>query len=172
MTTKAHTTSTPPSGFKNPPAPTQEQIRNFFSFFKHLVNTDQVMMETKSAPEDLTNNYNQAIMGNFDGFMEQARTNSTKHLIGKLFLRFITHVEKLEHKPLHVYISLCESGLDIWFVVNEDDELVTRSLILLEAQINQEYERLGLRISALYFDKGDRVDLPPNFQEWQFKKTA
>ena len=137
-------------------------------WFDNLVATiraHQIQIESGIADDGLKQIYTAFINRDMDKIHESARETSTRYLISKMLFTFFENMKKPGHLPLELALQLSGNGINVWAVVNDDDEKTEREIILSAAKTNADFHDLGLRIDTTILEKSDNFPIPNQFQK-------
>lgn len=141
-----------------------EKVKDWFDELINMLRTDQIMLETKTAPEKTNALYNTFIFGNEAEIVESTRAASSLYFIKNLVFDYLKELKAYNRSPIKLALDLSDAKILVWAEIDEDDEETEDALILAEAKANAKYYKHGFHISSTIVEACDRLSVPPHYK--------
>lgn len=141
-----------------------EKVKDWFDELISILRTDQIMLETKTAPEKTNNLYNTFIFGDEAEIVESTRAASSLYFVKNLVFDYLKELKAYNRRPVKLALDLSDAKILVWAEINEDDEETEDALILAEAKANAKYSKHGFHISSTIVETCDRLSIPPHYK--------
>lgn len=148
--------------YTNAPDQTSE---NWFDDVIATIRSHQLLLDSGVADQNLQKVYSAFINQDADAIHTLSRETSNRYLISKMIFEFVKNLKESQKLPAELALQLSQNGVNVWAVVNDDDELAERSLILSAAKTNANYVDLGLRIDTTIIEQSDNFPIPEQFKK-------
>jgi hypothetical protein len=102
--------------------------------------------------------------GNSDELAFSNRTSSHKYFIQKIILDYLKLVVQ-ENLPVQLALDLDDSEILVWGQVNDEDTTTEDRLLMIEAEINGKYHKLGYDITSTIVESRDALPIPSHYIE-------
>jgi len=145
-----------------------ETIKNWFDRLISQISVDKIMMETDTAPSDVKNFYNSAMLEDYSALSKTIRDTSTKYFVGTLVQYYINAFAGYKVKPQKLAFDFSDAKILVWAEILDDDEKTEEALILSEAKANAKYSDTGFYITSTIVEQSDNLDIPSHYHEVKF----
>ncbi len=145
-----------------------ENLENWFSEFigqvVHMIKTDQIQLETKTASDQTKEMYSGFIQNDPTPMFKIARGESSKFFISNLVKEFLFELKKDQTKLLKLALSYTNSHVLVWAEIDDNDEVTEDKILICEAKINARYHQYGYSLNTTIIEKSDKIPLPRHYQ--------
>ena len=140
--------------------------KNWFNEFIGELRTDEAMLEIGAINPEKEKFYDDIISGNFQEILFDHREKVSMALIAQMVKEYLKILfEEKKVSPEKIAFELSNYKVLVWVVIDMDDNLFERELVVTEALINAKYSKYGLHISTTIVEKQDNLPVPLHYQE-------
>jgi hypothetical protein len=139
-------------------------LDTWFDDFVAKLRTDQLLLTTDSAREEVKRIYDTMMSGDELKIAQLSRQQSSMSIIKKIILDYINIISGKNINTIKIAVTFSESKVLIWAIIRDNDEAAEKALILTEAEINFKYNSTGFNISSIILEESDSCPIPSHYQ--------
>ena len=134
----------------------------FISYLNSVIRTDQLLIETDTASNEIKKFYQAACEQDYDYLAQQNRLVTQKHFVTKIILEFVSIIKNII--PIKLAFDYEDAEVLVWVEIKNDDEETEIELFKAKATINAKYHPLGYDISIMIIQEGDNFPIPNHYK--------
>lgn len=125
--------------------------------------TDKEVFKQGVQSRETQSIYNALLSSPIDFASQQL--NATKQaLFNYILANYLQHLHEIKDDLVDLGISSSKSALNIWAIIEEDDEATEKQLFRIEAKVNAIFHETGLHIDTLVMEDSDNYPMPPQYR--------
>lgn len=128
------------------------------------VRFDQFTLEENIASNSKQKFYSNLMSGNVDELLTNTRKETSKVLIQKMLLEFLSEINRRKISLSKLAFDLSDSKILVWAEVAEDDRKSMNEIFLAEAAVNHTYYEKGFHVSSTVVEDEDKIEVPPHYK--------
>jgi hypothetical protein len=132
-----------------------------------MLKTHQFMLETNVASDELKDIYDLLISGK--GKEEELfainRQLSSVYFLKRIITDFLSEIKAQKANFIDLAISLSNTQVSVWVIINNNDEESENKIIMAEAKINAKYSDSGFYIDSMIVEESDKYPTPGHYQK-------
>jgi hypothetical protein len=130
------------------------------------IRTHELQLHSNTATSELKGFYNDLINKNMDAANKKSLELSAQYFISKMLLEYLSELRKGGRLPINLALQLSQNGINVWAIIEDDDDDAEHALYEAEARINAQFHKYGFRIDTTVLEKSDNFDIPSQFQQF------
>lgn len=153
-------------------SPTEEpalRLKKWFENFIDDIKVDKFLIETNVASEPKKRLYTAMSNGDEKFMNSTARTASSMFFIRNLLDVYFDELNERKRMPNTLALSLSDSKILVWAVIEDGDFDTEKALLLSEAKANSKYFSDGFYITSTIIEKSDSLPIPTDYQQVSFE---
>ncbi len=140
-----------------------DKMSQWFDGFISSVITDQIMLETQSAPKNKREMYNTLISGNEAEIHNMGRVSASLYFIKMIVTSYIEEIITSKVKIQKLALNVSDSKILSWAEVADDDDESVDKLMLCEAKVNALCFQYGFHITTTVVEECDGMQAPKHY---------
>ncbi|HBF87465.1 MAG TPA: hypothetical protein DDX39_02395 [Bacteroidales bacterium] len=142
----------------------------FTCFISHL-KSDQIQLSSGLASPEKKEFYEIVMSNNIEKMINTIDKEKHRLLTETVILTYINElINERKTAICNLAFDSKSTGLKIWAVINDDDELAERNLILSEAKANYYAQKYNYHLSTTIVEKSDNFEIPSQYKQMKIGK--
>lgn len=143
----------------------------WFSHFISHIKADQIQLSSGIASKDKKEFYEELMSNNITKMFQRMDKEKHRIITQDVILNYINElIINRKTKVCKLAFDSKSSGLKIWAVIEDDDELAEKNLILAEAEANFFAQKYNYFLSTTIVEKSDNLNIPSQYQQLKLGK--
>ena len=134
-------------------------------WFDNLISTlrlHEIQLDTETANPQLRKLYDVMISENFDEMFRLNKAAAQEFFVKKIIVEYLQLLgDKL---PTKLAFDFNDSEVLVWAEIEDNQEILERSLTLAEAKINAKFHPYGFDMESMIVEKGDGLPVPNHYK--------
>lgn len=138
----------------------------WFEEFIAVVKTHQFLLETDTATQELKEAYHLLMYGDDDEVSYSNKMQSHKHFVRKIIIDYYKRFLSAQLQAKLAF-DFDDSEILVWAKIADNDLETGEKLLMIEAQVNGKYHRLGYDLTTTIVEEMDNLETPSHYIEME-----
>jgi len=140
-----------------------DKMSKWFDEFIASIITDQMMIETQSAPQIKSKMYDTLVNGSEAEIHHMGRVSTSLYFIKMIVTSYINEIISSKVKVKKLALNVSDSKILSWAEVDDDDDVSVNKLMLCEAKTNALCFKYGFHITTTVVEECDGMLVPKHY---------